>query len=139
MSTHSILENYAQLRRTLAGLKSAEKNIAEFGHNQILVLYRLSLSDATMTELVEYCLSDKASMTRTISALVKQGMVRRHADQADRRVVRIELTNKGKEKAQAAKKIRDRIGKRLEHALAPKERELFIQLIQKMIHNLQAP
>lgn len=135
-STQSVLESYLQLRTALAALRAHETKDLDFGHNQITVLYRLLLSDATMSELVEAAFADKASMTRTISALVKLGLVKRKPDPKDGRVTRIELTSKGREKAQIAKRVRMNIGKNLEETLSPEDRKSFCALIEKITQKL---
>jgi DNA-binding MarR family transcriptional regulator len=137
-SIPSVLESYLQLRSALSSLRTRETKETEFGPNQITVLYRLTLSDATMGELVEYAFTDKASMTRTISTLVKMGLVRRKRDPKDGRVIRIQLSAKGKEKAQAAKKVRTGIGKKLDESLSPEDRKTFCALIEKLIHKLNS-
>jgi len=132
MTTSLVLDSYLKIKRVVAALRAQEMKNLEFGANQISVLYRLSLSDATMGELVEHALTDKASMTRTITSLVKAGFVRRKSDSEDRRTVRIELTTKGKEKAIIAKKVRINIQKRLEESLSSKDRQAFASLVDKL-------
>jgi DNA-binding MarR family transcriptional regulator len=138
MAKSTILDSFSSLRRSLAVLRAIESKDFEYGHNQMAVLYRLSLSNATMGELVEYALSDKASMTRTVSSLEKLGFVRRKVDQSDRRIVIIELTAKGKVHAHGAQKIRQSIGRKLEECLNVKEREQFASLVEKITNNLKS-
>ncbi len=138
MTTKSILDSYLKIKKVVTTLRAQETKDLEFGASQISVLYRLSLSDATMGELVEHALTDKASMTRTISTLVKAGLVRRKSDSEDRRVIRIELTAKGKEKALIAKKVRINIEKKLEESLSSKDRQAFATLVDKMTDYLNA-
>jgi DNA-binding MarR family transcriptional regulator len=138
MTTNSLLESYLKIKRVLAALRAQEMKNLDFGANQISVLYRLSLSDATMGELVEYASTDKASMTRTIASLVASGLVRRKSDAEDRRVIRIELTAKGKEKASVAKKVRTNIEKKLEESLSSKDRQAFSSLVDKLTDYLNA-
>ncbi len=136
MTTSLVLDSYLKIKRVVAALRAQEMKNLEFGANQISVLYRLSLSDATMGELVEHALTDKASMTRTITSLVKAGFVRRKSDSEDGRTVRIELTAKGKEKAIIAKKVRINIQKRLEESLSSKDRQAFASLVDKLTNSL---
>lgn len=136
MTTTSVLESYIQLRKALTALRTAETKNLDFGQSQIAVLYKLSMADATMGELVELAGTDKASMTRTIASLVNAGLVRRKPDPQDGRVTRIELTTKGKAKAEIAKEVRDNIGTKLEHSLSASDRKAFVALTEKMIKNL---
>lgn len=136
MSTFSILESYVSLRRTVALLWAAETKHLEFGHNQILVLYKLTSGSFTMGELVEATYSDKASMTRTVASLEESGLVKRKTDDQDRRVIRVELTPKGKMYGDKAREIRNALGQKLEETLSPTERKQFQNLIGKIIENV---
>ena len=138
MTTNSILDSYLQFRRALTALRTKEARDVEFGQSQTMVLYRLAQSDATMGELVEHAMTDKAAMSRTVSSLLKAGLVRRKADPADRRVVRIELTAKGRTKARLATKIRANIGKALENSLSAKDRRTFVELMDQITAYLNA-
>ena len=137
MSTFEVLEAFVALRREVAVIRASEAKSLEFGHNQISVLYRLSLSNATMGELAEYALTDKASMTRTVSLLEKAGFIKRVGDEVDRRVINIELTAKGKTQARKAHEIRNAIGKTLDSTLSPTERKQLTALIQKIAEKLK--
>ena len=136
MSNFEVLESFIQLRRMVALLRSSEIKDLNFGHNQIGVLYRLSLSNATMSELAENALSDKASMTRTVAVLEKEGFVKRTSDPNDGRIVNIQLTPKGKVQAKRAQKIRNSIGRKIEIGLTPEERKKFVLLVQKIIKGI---
>lgn len=48
----------------------------ELGHNQIGVLIRLSVSNPTMGQLCDHIVVDKASMTRTVNLLEREGLVK---------------------------------------------------------------
>ena len=137
MSTSSVLDSYVSFRRAVALLRAAEVKDLEFGHNQISVLYKLSLGPATMGELVEATSSDKAPMTRTVASLEKMGFVRRKGDERDRRVIVIELTSKGKVHAQKAHEVRSNIAKKLEKCLNADERKQFTFLIDKIVDHLK--
>ena len=136
MSTFEVLESYVLLKRAVAQIRAAELKNLEFGHNQIGILYRLSISDATMGELADYSLTDKASVSRTVASLEKLGFVKRVGDKADRRVINIELTAKGKIQAQVAAKIRSSVGKKLDATLNPAEKKQLTLLTQKIVDHL---
>lgn len=136
MSTFEVLESYVSLRRRIALLRASSTKDLEFGHNQIVILYRLLLSCATMGDLAAYTATDKASVSRTINSLEKDGLVKRLASQEDRRRVYIELTAKGKSHALTAQKIRNTIGKKIEYALNASEKKQFAALTKKIIEHL---
>lgn len=137
MSTFELLETYISLRREVALLRASETKDLEFGHNQISILYRLSISGATMGELADHSFSDKASVSRTVASLERAGYVNRVVDASDRRIVNIELTPKGRTLAKKAQEIRSSIGERLNSALSPADREQLVTLMQKLIENLK--
>lgn len=137
MSTFDVLEAYVSLRREIALIRAAETKNLDFGHNQISVLYRLSLSSASMGELASHLSSDKASITRTISSLENEGLVRRLIDPNDRRVSHIELTAKGKAQAHKAHEIRKSIGRKLNSGLTPAERKQLVYLVNKITAKLK--
>ena len=61
------------------------------------ILFLLSRQDGlTQGHISEFLAKDKAAITRLLSALEKEGLVSRTADEADRRVVRSFLTAKGR-------------------------------------------
>lgn len=138
MSTFEVLESYVSLRRRIALLRASSTKDLELGHNQVSILYRLLLSTATMGELADYTATDKASVSRTVTSLEKEGLIKRRSDSVDRRVVYIELTAKGKTKALAAQKIRIAIGKKIEFALTSSEKKQFSNLAQKIITHLDS-
>lgn len=136
MATFEVLEAFRTLRRDVALLRAAESKDFDWGHNQISILYRLSLSRAKMGELADYTFTDKASITRTIAVLERRGLVKRTSDPKDKRITYIELTKSGKQQAQKAKEIRDSIGKRLDACLSKEERVTFGKLVQKITEGL---
>ncbi|MGZ3772529.1 MAG: MarR family winged helix-turn-helix transcriptional regulator [Pseudobdellovibrionaceae bacterium] len=138
MLTFEVLEAYLAFRHAIALVRADVARDFEFGHNQISVLYRLSLSNANMGELAEYTSSDKASMSRTVAQLEKQGYVKRKPSKDDKRISIIELSAKGKIFARKAEAIRNAIGKKMDESLTPAERKQLVQLIQKSIENLKA-
>jgi DNA-binding MarR family transcriptional regulator len=52
--------------------------------------------ELTMNELSKIIILDKSTMTRLVDQLVEKGLVHREADMRDRRVVRVGLTDTGK-------------------------------------------
>jgi DNA-binding MarR family transcriptional regulator len=55
------------------------------------------LGACTMNELAEFTAIDRTTLTRSVDSLVAQGWVTRGADANDRRVVRVQLTDAGRE------------------------------------------
>ncbi len=135
MSSFEVLESYIQLRRHVALIRAGEIKHLEYGHNQIGILHKLSLGKTTMGELADYTLSDKASISRTVTLLETAGLVNRVTDKGDRRVTNIELTAKGRAQARKANEIRKNIAKKLDSTLSPTERKQLGSLISKVVEN----
>ena len=65
---------------------------------QMLILNALvSCDELTMTQISEFISSSKEQTTRTVSALVDRGMVERIVPQSNRTLVKIRLTDTGRE------------------------------------------
>jgi len=78
---------------------------------------------------------DASSMTRMLDRLESKGLVRRVRSEADRRVVRIELTAQG---AKAAQRIPHELARVLNHHLrgfSPDEFETFKRLLRRFDQN----
>lgn len=137
MSTFTILDAYSSLRRELSLILASQLKSQDFGHKQIVILYRLTQSPLSMSELACYCHSDPAATSRTVAALQKAGLVRRIADSKDSRKHIIELTKKGKNRATEAINIRSLIAAKLNNTLSPKEQISFTKLLNKVVQGLQ--
>lgn len=69
----------------------------DLGHGRYLYLFRLYNSDGSkQQELADIIGADKAAATRALSRLEEAGLVRREADQQDRRAMRVYLTPRGR-------------------------------------------
>jgi DNA-binding MarR family transcriptional regulator len=137
MTTFSVLEAYSLLRRELNFIRSSRIDEAKMGYKQMLILNRLMDSEATMGELAEFTLSDKAAMTRMIYSLEKVGWVKRSASAQDKRSFIISLTPKGRNKAKQAREVRDYIGQQFENSLNEQEQKDLTKLLHKVSAGLQ--
>ena len=131
-ATLQILDAFSALRREIGLILAGELKSAGMGYNQMLITYHLTRSPLPMNELSSLSNSDPASTTRTVSALVKAGIVKRTSDSKDSRRSIIELTKKGQVRAVEALKIRKKIGKMLGSTLSPDEEKNFVQLLKKV-------
>jgi len=87
----------------------------------------------TMGELGQALDVPLSTATRIVDVLVKSGYARRQQDPDDRRVVRVTLTDTGKEMYQIVDEF---ITQRVERILAhftPEEREILIVLLRKLV------
>jgi DNA-binding MarR family transcriptional regulator len=138
MATNRILDLYSMLRRELALTRAAELGEKDFGHMQMVILYRLTLSPATMGEIAECTLADKASATRAVASLEKAGLMTRKTAATDRRVTMVELTRKGRKQAADAVKVRGKIEQKIIRSLDSTERREFARLLGKVADGLRS-
>jgi DNA-binding MarR family transcriptional regulator len=128
---YPLLEAYVKLRREVSLIGAVKLKESEMGQKQMQILYRLTEAPRTMSELADFTQSDKASTTRTVDSLAKEGLVRRLEDKTDRRKCVIALTAKGERRAEKAQEIREYIGERLNKMLSAGERETLTELLNK--------
>ena len=88
--------------RSAAALNAALEPLSLTGRHFGVLLHLSRAGESTHKELSTLYGSDKASMARTIDALVEAGLVTREASTTDRRVVRLTLTDAGAAIAQDA-------------------------------------
>lgn len=93
---------------------------------------------ATQSELAAHAGRDKGQLARLVAGLRERGLLEAHADEADRRSVRLQLTAEG----QAADQARRRRGKRLSAAavqgLSEAEQRQLLALLARVRANLEA-
>ena len=138
MSTFPLLESYVKLRREITLIGSMLLKAANMGQTQMQILFRLSQSACSMSELADFSQSDKASTTRTVEALATDGLVRRLEDKDDRRKCVIELTAKGVKRAEKALEVRQFIAEKLNKTLTSSERDQLTELLGKVAAGLVA-
>lgn len=136
MSTFSVLEAYAKVRREVSLISAARLKALDFGQKQMMILFRLGEDDCSMSELGEFTQSDKASITRAVDSLEAAGWLERKPSSEDRRKIMVGLTTKGKQKARQARDLRNFIGERLNETLTPTERKDLARLLNKVAEGL---
>lgn len=96
----------------------------------------MSLVDAsgsvTMTDVAERLDLPFSTATNRVDRLVKSGILCRGRSDLDRRIVEVKLSDHGRELVSAGHEIRLSMGRAMLAALSPGERELLIELMQKM-------
>lgn len=95
------LETWALFRKTFAKLQRiAEDDLRKYGTtpSQFNILWNLSVEESTpMSELSKQSACVNSNITSIIGRMEERGLVKRTQDKKDRRVVRVELTEDGKE------------------------------------------
>jgi DNA-binding MarR family transcriptional regulator len=95
------LSTWTLFRKTFAKLQRiAEDDLRKYGTtpSQFSILWNLSIEQSTpMSELSKQSACVNSNITSIIGRMEEKGLVRRLQDKKDRRVVRVELTDAGKE------------------------------------------
>lgn len=95
------LETWSLFRKTYAKLQRiVEDDLRKYGTtpSQLSILWNLSEEQSTpMSELSKQSACVNSNITSIIGRMEERGLVKRTQDKKDRRVVRVELTNDGKE------------------------------------------
>lgn len=78
-------------------------------------------------------------MTRLIDKLIERGLVERHADPGDRRVVRIQLSAQGQSIWRDIDQCGNRVRERAMSGMDEAERLAFIRVLEQVRDNLSFP
>ncbi len=85
-----------------------------------------------MRELAEHLTVAVNSVTSIADGLERKGLVRRRRSDEDRRVVRVELTDEGREMYQSVTDVNMRLFRSMLGALSEAEQETFLVLFRKI-------
>lgn len=91
---------------------------------------------ATQSDLVQHTGRDKAQIARLIKGLKDKGLLQGEADEADRRNVRITLTEAGEAVHKELHQQSRRLGKQAVAGLSTEERAQLADLLQRVKANL---
>jgi len=101
----------------------------KFAHIPILCQIR-TLRNPTMGELGDSSGFQLSSLTRITDKLVERGLVAREADASDRRVVRVSITDEGRQIVEKFEKARKKKVKSILMRLTSRERKDLIRVLQ---------
>jgi DNA-binding MarR family transcriptional regulator len=87
MAAARVIAPWAQFLKTTADLSNSQYNV--------LRILRGSSEGLTCGEIAERTVARDPDITRLVDRLAKRGLVKRIRSQADRRVVQVEITQKG--------------------------------------------
>jgi DNA-binding MarR family transcriptional regulator len=120
--------SYALTTELTAGL--AELGITPRGH---CVLSHAQRGDQTQTQLAELCALDKTTMVVTLDELERAGLARRQPLATDRRAHLVMVTDAGTRTLGQADAIVARIYADVLAALAPTERDGFVEGLRRLV------
>lgn len=104
---------------------------------QIMLLYSIvSNHPCQMTKLAQTMEVTPSAITVMIERLVQHGYVMRKADEHDRRVVLLEVTEQGRRALDQIREFRSAAIKQYLSYLEPEELELFLKAFEKIAQNV---
>lgn len=120
-----------------------EYELSRTGHDlnftQFLTLKKLADGVASATELARIAEVNPGAMTRLLDRLESRGLVARAPDPADRRALRIELTEDGRRIARDIAACSQRVRDAALQGMDANQRGLFIRLLEQVRDNLSLP
>lgn len=115
-----------------------EKRLAPIGLGSGTYAYLIMLSrreSMSQNEITRHLWIDKATTTRAIQKLLKQGYVNKVQDPDDQRAYRISLTDKGKEQLPLLKNVLQEWTDILSKNFSGNDKKSAAQLLQRMVEN----
>lgn len=90
----------------------------------------------TMGELAAVLKVRPPTASKTVSRLSALGLVERHAEPGDGRIVQVKLTEEGRDKAAAIERLWDEVETEFLEGFDPKERKRLRKFLRKIAKNL---
>lgn len=111
----------------------------DLSFSQYITLKKLALGTTSATDLARAAELNPGAMTRLIDKLIERGLVERHADPADRRVVRIQLSAQGQAIWRDIDQCGNRVRERAMSGMDEAQRLQFIRVLEQVRDNLSLP
>ena len=105
---------------------------------QLGILLLLSLGDGLyQTQIANILGKDRPNITRMIDVLETNGFIRREKDDNNRRILKVYLTEKGKERANVAKPLKDRMNAAQYKGMTDDEIITLVTLLRRVRKNIE--
>ncbi|MGZ3692956.1 MAG: MarR family winged helix-turn-helix transcriptional regulator [Bdellovibrionota bacterium] len=122
MSINNLMEAYRSFKREITLIASTELKKVSLGEKQMVILFYLAENqEATASCLASHTKTDPASVTRALQSLEGAGFIRKKMDPEDNRRSHLEITAKGRAKAESLEVIRNDISERIKNTLTARE------------------
>lgn len=109
----------------------------ELSHREVRVLFGLGPGqERTMTELAEEMGAPLSTATRMVDRLEAKGLIERLRSKEDRRIVLVRASERGSQMYVAFQEHRAKIAKRMLEPLSVGEREIMLELMEKLSRGL---
>ena len=96
----------------------------------------LALEPCTMSELAEYSVVDRTTLTRTVDQLVDSGLVERATPREDRRQVVLSLTDEGRYLCQRSLRAVYRVNRELLDGVDEADQRVVARVLERFLHRL---
>lgn len=137
-SNSDLLDLYSSLRRNLSLRASSCLKELGFSLRQFLILRNLGLrGPITMTTLAEYCMTDAATISRSVCQLIEQGYARKLQCPEDGRVFRAELTAKGQKLLPELNRLNDQIADDCFGVLGAGEKSSLAKILKHVVKAME--
>jgi len=139
------VEEYAARWETLLGQITSRldqalgKAIGETGLSTSqcrALLFLLGREDATMSALSGGLVISLSAATGIVDRLIKKDLVERYRDETDRRVVRVQLSDTGREVATSAQAVMHQYTLAALHALSEQDKDRLMKLMETIAHQI---
>ena len=123
LNTSDVIERHAEINLSRLGITITRYSV--------LVNLYLCTRPPTLTELSQKLFRTKNSLTTVIDHMVRDGLVRRIRDEADRRIIRIEATEKGRQLFETVRGPSRKLVGQIMSCYSGEEISCLTQLLQK--------
>ena len=131
------------LPQLVRGIASRESNYLSKGKITLPQMWALEYlsreGDRPVNELARFLRISRPAATGLTDRLIAQGLIKRHGDPKDRRVVRIGATLKGKRIVANIWTQKCRMFAEFFEPISTSEREQYLAILQKVVLNLAGP
>lgn len=134
-SIHTLMHQYRALQ--FAAIRADELGLT---HMEGKVLgYFSRHPGASQSDLALHSGRDKAQLTRLIARLKEAGLLQAHADERDRRTVRLTLTADGQALHSTLRQQGRQLAAKAMGGISPQQRSELLHLLQQVKSNLDQP
>lgn len=129
----------AQISQAYRGLTDAFMEQVGLHRAQAMVLYCLYLQNGiTQSEIAEQLSVQGASVTQVLQRMEQAGIVQRCRDPEDNRLVRVYLTNLGRQKERSINEQFMKLQETVFADLSDVERVLFRRMLKQILQNMES-
>ena len=122
-----------------AGKKSLKLNgLDDITKEQFGILILLTLKDGLyQTQIANILGKDRPNITRMIDILESNGYITREKDENNRRILKVFLTDKGKEKVEFVKPLKERMSAAQYKGMSDEEILTLVRLLRQVRNNIE--